>query len=581
MVSVTIDGIKVKVPEGSTIYEAAKKAGIHIPTFCYHQDIKKKVGACRICLVEVEGMNDYVPSCSTPVKDGMVVRTNTKELREIRKFVLTLLLGTHKQTCPSCVRNQNCDLLDLSHQFNMPEELPFPVRLHYHPIDASSYTIVREPDKCILCGRCEAVCTMLQNVSAIGRSHRGIQVEIAPPFDLTLEESPCVGCGQCLMVCPVGAIYEKDSTEDVWNAIYDPNKVVIAQTAPAVRVAIGEEFGLEPGAIVTGKMVTGLKLLGFDYVFDTQFGADLTIMEEGTELTERLENGGPFPLLTSCCPAWVKFVEEFHHDMLENISSAMSPQQMTGALTKTYFAEKMNIDPKNIVVVSIMPCTAKKAEIERPELTTNGMKNVDYVITTRELARMLKQANINLVDLPESTFDNPLGESTGAAAIFGVTGGVMEAALRSAYEFLTGKELTEVEFKQIRGFEKIRVAEIEIDGKKVKVAVANTLGAADELLRKIKEGDERLKDIVALEVMACPGGCLGGGGQPIPTTEEIRIKRAQAIYKEDKEAKFKKSHENPAIKQLYDEFLEKPLSKIAHKLLHTYYQKREKYKVKI
>ena len=581
MVSVTIDGIKVEVPEGSTIYEAAKKAGIHIPIFCYHPEIKEKIGACRICLVEVEGMKDYVPSCSTPVRDGMVVRTNTKELREIRKFVLTLILGTHKQTCPSCVRNQNCDLLELCYQYNMPEELPFPVRHHNRPMDTSSYAIVREPDKCILCGRCESVCNIIQHVSAIERSNRGTNVEIAPPFGLSLSDSPCVGCGQCIMVCPVGAIYEKDSTEDVWNAIYDPDKVVIVQTAPAVRVAIGEEFGLEPGSIVTGKMVTALKLLGFDYVFDTQFGADLTIMEEASELKERIENGGPFPLLTSCCPAWVKFVEEFHHDMIENFSSAMSPQQMVGAMTKTYFAKKMNIDPKKIVVVSVMPCTAKKAEIERPELTTDGMKNVDYVITTREVARMFKQANINLPGLPESEFDNPLGESTGAAAIFGVTGGVMEAALRSAYEFLTGKELTEVEFKQVRGFEKIRIAEIEIDGKKVKVAVANTLGAADELLKKIKEGDERFKDIVALEVMACPGGCLGGGGQPIPTTEEIRLKRAQAIYEEDKEAKLKKSHENPAIKQLYDEFLEKPLSEIAHKLLHTHYQRKEKYKIKI
>ncbi len=580
MVTLTIDGIKVEVPEGSTIYEAAKKVGINIPIFCYHPEIKEKIGACRICVVEVEGMKDPVPSCSTPVREGMIVRTNTPRIREIRRFVLSLLLGAHSQSCTSCVRNQNCDLLRLCNLYNLDQELPFPVQVREKERDNTSDAIVRDPSKCILCGRCEAVCSVMQKVFTLGKSGRGSSTKVAPPFELKLADSPCVGCGQCIIACPVGAIYEKDVTEEVWRVLDDPEKVVIVQTAPAVRVAIGEEFGFQPGEIVTGKMVRALKMLGFDYVFDTQFGADLTIMEEASEVVKRIKDGnGPFPVFTSCCPAWVRFVEEYHPDMIDNFSTAMSPQQMVGVISKTYFAEKMGIDPEKIVVVSIMPCTAKKMEIERPELRTNGLKNVDYVLTTREVARMIKQANIDMMSLPEDEFDSPLAESTGAAAIFGVTGGVMEAALRSAYEFLTGKKLTDVEFKDVRGFEGIRVAEIELEGKKVKVAVANTLGAADELLNRIKNKDPEVEDIVFLEVMACPGGCLGGGGQPIPTNEEIRKKRAEAIYKEDQMAAKKKSHENSQVKKLYDEFLGKPYSEKAHKLLHTHYSVKPKYRM--
>lgn len=573
MVKVTIDGVEVEAEEGTTIYEAAKKIGINIPVFCYHPEIKEKIGACRICLVEVEGLRDPVPSCSTPVRDGMKIRTSTPQIREIRRFVLELLKSIHRSDCLHCIRNQTCDFMRMSYEYGLYERVIFDVRPREVEKDESSPAVIRDPEKCIYCGRCVSACSVWQTVYALGYSKRGKNLFIGPAFNMPLAETPCVQCGQCIMVCPVGAIYERDETEKVWKLIDDPETIVVVQTAPAVRVALGEEFGLAAGEIVTGKMVAALKRLGFDYVFDTQFGADLTIVEECEEFIEKINKGEGLPLFTSCCPAWVEFLRKFYPELLSHLSSAKSPQAMLGSMVKTYFAQKLEVSPEKIKVVSIMPCTAKKMEAGWSEhlIEVNGKnyRSVDVVLTTREVSRMIKQVGMDIRRLPEETFDAPFGVSTGAGAIFGGTGGVMEAALRYAYEKFTGKELKKVEFEQIRGLDWTRIAEIELNGKKLKVAVAHTLGAARKVIEMWKSGE--LADLAFMEVMACPGGCLGGGGQPIPTDMSIRKARIESIWKEDRTMTLRKSQENPYVMRLYNEFLKEPGSDLAKKYLHVHF----------
>ncbi len=578
-VKVNIDGVEVTVPEGTTIYEAAKRVGINIPVFCYHPEIKEKLGACRICLVEVEGLKDPVPSCSTPVKEGMQIKTNTPRIRELRKFVLELLKSIHKSDCLHCIRSQTCQFLEMSYNYGLYEEVQFEVKPNYEDKDESAPGVIRDPEKCIYCGRCVSVCSIQQAVFALGHAHRGKNLRIGPALALTLKDTPCVQCGQCILACPVGAIHEKDETDLVWRWISDPNTLVVAQTAPAVRVALGEEFGLKPGEIVTGKMVGALKRIGFDYVFDTQFGADLTIVEECHEVVERLKKNRNLPVFTSCCPAWVKFVKEYYPDMVQNISSAKSPQTMLGSMVKTYFAQKINIPAEKIKVVSIMPCTAKKMEITWPEhlIEIDGKKyrSVDAVLTTREIARMLKQAGIDFEKISEEFFDAPFSISTGGAALFGGTGGVMEAALRYAYELITGKELKKVVFESVRGLERTKIADVQLNGETLKIAVASSLSAAKKILDMYRNGE--LPDLKFLEVMACPGGCIAGGGQPIPTNEEIRKQRIEAIYLEDKIMTIKKSQDNPQIMKLYQEFLGEPSSELARKYLHIHFHPEPRY----
>ena len=571
-VNVTIDGIKVSIDEGATILDAAKKAGIKIPTLCHLPEIQS-IGACRMCLVEVEGSPKLQTACMCPVSEGMVVKTNTPAVLEARKFVLELILSNHPADCFTCIRNGNCELQELANELGL-REIHYPGERIKAQVDSSNPCLIRDAEKCILCRRCVSMCHEVQGVGVIFPQKRGFETTIAPPFSLELRDVPCTFCGQCATICPVGAIYEKEYIDEVWQALNDPEKFVVVQTAPAIRAAIGEEFGLEVGTRCTGKLAAALRRMGFDKVFDTQFGADLTIVEEANELVYRIKKGGTLPMMTSCCPAWIKFVEHFYPDLLDHLSTCKSPQQMFGPIAKTYYAKKIGIPAEKMFVVSVMPCTAKKFEAERPEMRSSGFRDVDAVLTTRELARMIKQAGIDFVNLPDEEFDEPLGISTGAATIFGNTGGVMEAALRSAYEIVTGKQLTEVEFRQVRGWKGIREADIEMDGTKVKVAVAHGLSNASFLLDRIREGS---CDYHFIEVMACPGGCIGGGGQPVATNSniyEIRKKRIAALYEEDKAMSVRKSHENPAIKELYREFLGEPLGEKSHHLLHTHYTKR-------
>ncbi len=577
LLTLTIDGVEVQVPQGTTVLEAARQAGIRIPTLCFLKGINE-IGACRMCVVD-SGARSLQASCVLPAADGMKVKTNTPEIRKYRQNILKLTLSTHARKCLSCIRSQNCELQALCRELGVDEEEAYEgVRTEY-TIDDLSPSIVRDNNKCVLCRRCVSVCAHVQNVGVIGPVHRGFKTAIESPWEMKLSEMSCINCGQCIVNCPVGALYEKDETKAVWDLIRDPSKHVVVQPAPAVRAALGEEFGLPMGTSVTGKMATALRRLGFDQVFDTDFAADLTIMEEANELVERITNGGVLPMMTSCSPGWIKYCETYHPDFLPNLSSCKSPHEMMGAVVKTYYAQKKGLDPKDIAVVSVMPCTAKKFEADRPELSHDSLADVDAVITTRELARMIKEAGIDFVNLPDGDFDSLCGESTGAGVIFGATGGVMEAALRTAYETITGKVLEDVEFHQVRGVEGIKEASIRIGDQDVLVAVASGTGNATKLLERVKSGE---KPYAFIEIMACPGGCVNGGGQPIVSARtkmdcDIRVERAKALYGEDRDKPLRKSHENEEIKQLYRDFLEKPGSHKAHELLHTHYQARDLY----
>jgi len=572
LITLKVDNQPVQVEAGVTILEAAKKIGVEIPTLCYMAEINV-IGACRICVVEVKGSKVLQPACVTPVTPDMEVRTSTTAVRKARNLTLELILSNHPFECLTCIRNQNCELQSLAEAFGI-REVRFPGENPPYKADYSSPSVVREPEKCILCRRCAAVCHSVQTVSAIAPQERGFNTTVAPAHHRPLAESVCINCGQCTLVCPTAALHENDEIERVWAALADPKKHVIVQTAPATRVSLGEEFGMTSGSIVTGRMVSALKMLGFDKVFDTDFTADLTIIEEGNELLHRVKTGGTLPLITSCSPGWIKFIEHFYPDLLPNLSTCKSPQQMFGALAKTYYAEKMGIDPADIFVVSYMPCTAKKYEARRPEMQSSGYPDIDVVLTTREVGRMLRQAGINFTALPAQDYDDPLGISTGAGVIFGATGGVMEAALRTAYELVTGQELQSLDFKDVRGLQGVKEAAVEVGSLTVKVAVAHGLGNARSLMEAVKSG---AADYHFIEIMCCPGGCIGGGGQPIPTNMEIRADRIKAIYMADELMAMRKSHLNPAVQQLYEEFLGEPLGHKSHELLHTHYQARDKF----
>jgi NADP-reducing hydrogenase subunit HndD len=574
-VNVKINGISLDVPVGTTILEAARMAHIDIPTLCYLKEINE-IGACRICVVEVKGARSLVASCVYPVSDGMEVRTNTPKVLASRRKTLELILSDHDRKCLSCVRSGDCELQKLCKELKVEDETVYEGERNHYDLDTSSAHMVRDNNKCILCRRCSAVCDRVQGIGVIGANERGFTTNIACAFDLGLGETSCVSCGQCIAVCPTGALYEKDFTDEVFEAINDPEKYVIVQTAPAVRAALGEAFGLPIGTNVQGKMVAALRRLGFDKVFDTDFAADLTIMEEATEFLDRVQNGGVLPIITSCSPGWIKYCEHYYPDMLDNLSSCKSPQQMFGAITKTYYAEKMGLDPKNIVMVSVMPCTAKKFEIGRDDENAAGVPDVDIAITTRELARMIERVGLNFLSLPDEEFDNPMGDSTGAAVIFGATGGVMEAALRTAVETLTGKELTNLDFKEVRGTEGIKKATYNVAGMDINVAVASGLGNAKVIMDEIRSGKSPYHFV---EIMGCPGGCVNGGGQPqqpasVRNSTDIRALRAKALYDQDAAMPIRKSHENPSIKKLYEEYLGEPGSHKAHELLHTSYVKR-------
>lgn len=578
-VNITIDGKKLQVEQGKTILEAARQANIKIPTLCFLKDINE-IGACRMCLVEIKGARALQASCVYPVSEGLEIYTQSPSVREARKVTLELILSNHEKKCLTCVRSKNCELQTLADELNI-KDIRFEGQSTNLPLDDFSPSIVRDPNKCILCRRCVSACKNVQTVSVISATERGFKSTISCAFDKSLADVPCTMCGQCISVCPVGALREKDDTDKVWKALADSDKYVIAQTAPAVRVALGEEFGLPIGTRVTGKMVAALGNLGFTKVFDTDTAADLTIMEEGTELLNRIKNGGKLPLITSCSPGWIKFCEHNYPDFLDNLSTCKSPHEMFGAVLKSYYAEKMGIDPAKIVVVSVMPCTAKKYEAQRPELSANGLADVDVVLTTRELARMIKEAGIDFNNLEDRQFDDPMGEATGAAVIFGATGGVMEAALRTVAEVVEGKSFDNVEYTAVRGVEGIKEATIEIGGMKVKAAVANGLGNARKLLDSIRAGEAEYHFI---EIMACPGGCVNGGGQPIQPSSvrswtDLRAERAKAIYEEDASLPIRKSHENPAIKAMYSEYYGEPGSHKSHELLHTHYIARENYPI--
>lgn len=580
-VTLKINGMSVSVPQNSTVLEAARIAGINIPTLCYLKGYNE-IGACRMCLVEIKGARSFAAACVQPVGEGMEVFTNTPALIKSRKNTLELLLSTHDRKCLSCSRSGDCELQRLSREYGVEDEHRFDGEMNHYEPDASAAHMVRDNNKCILCRRCTAVCANMQGVSVIGVTERGFQAHVASPFEMDLADTSCVSCGQCIVACPTGALYEKDATAEVFAAINDPSKHVVVQTAPAVRAAIGEEFGLPIGTNVKGKMVAALRRLGFDKVFDTDFSADLTIMEEANEFIERVKNGGKLPMITSCSPGWVKFCEHYYGDFIENLSTCKSPQQMFGAIVKTYYAEKNNIDPKDIFVVSVMPCTAKKFERGREDQSAAGVPDIDAVLTTRELARMIKKAGLLFTSLPDEDFDLPLGIGSGAGAIFGATGGVMEAALRTAVETLTDTKLEgkALDFVDVRGTKGIKEASYQVGDLNVKVAVVSGLINARKLLEDVRAGKA---DYHFIEVMACPGGCVNGGGQPIQPASvrnntDIQALRASVLYDEDlTKLEYRKSHENPVIKELYETYLEKPGSHKAHGILHTSYVNRGLY----
>ncbi len=589
MPKLTIDNVPVEVPEGTTVLEAAKKIGVRIPTLCYLEKLQA-IGACRVCLVEVAGSRTLVASCVMPVSDGMTVLTNTKRVRDARRMVVELLLSEHDGNCQTCNRNNDCELQSLAHDLGI-QTITYEGIKTKADVDRSTPALIRDNGKCIKCRRCVAVCSQVQTVGALFPQFRGFKTAIGPAFGADLNDVVCVQCGQCAAVCPVGAIVENSHIERVWAALDDPAKTVVVQTAPAVRAALGECFGLPPGTLVTGKMFTALRKLGFDVVFDTNFTADLTIIEEGVELLTRLKRAvkdkepTALPQFTSCSPGWIKFMEHFYPEYLPNLSTCKSPQQMFGAVAKTYWAKKAGKDPKDVFVVSVMPCTAKKFEASREEMNDSGFQDVDAVLTTRELGGMIHEAGIDFINLPDSQVDRVLGMSSGAADIFANTGGVMEAALRTAYPVITGRELpfADLHVKPLAGLEGLKEASLTItgtlpewsflEGVTMNVAVAHTLGNARKILEDIKAGRSKYHFV---EVMTCPGGCIGGGGQPRFTTEEIRLKRIEAIYKEDEGKELRKSHDNPKVKQIYGEFLDMPLGEKSHHLLHTKYHARER-----
>jgi iron-only hydrogenase group A len=581
MINLWINGNKTEVKEDATIMEAASEIGIKIPSLCYHKDLRPTAG-CGICVVEIEGMEMPKRACCTPVYEGMKVTTNSIKLRQMRKMLIELILADHDVDCPTCIANNKCELQDLAYYMGVKTD-GISSLLVKEPIDESSVSIIRDPNKCISCGRCVTVCNEVQTVYALTHVNRGFDVRINTPFSKGMADSTCINCGQCTVYCPTAALTEKTETDQVWQELLNPKKHVVIQAAPAVRATLGEEFGMEEGTLTVGKMYSAFRKLGFDAVFDTNFTADLTIMEEGTEFVKRFKENGTLPLITSCSPGWIKFMETYYSDLAENVSTCKSPQQMFGALVKTYYAQNKQVAPEDIVSVSIMPCTAKKFEARRPEMNDSGFQDVDYVLTTREIARMIKEAGLDFKNLKDEKADDLMGIYTGAATIFGATGGVMEAALRSAYYLITGKNLPDYDIHAVRGMQGIKEAVVDVDGIKVKIAVAHSLGQARKLMdiirQQIKETGK--SDYHFIEVMACPGGCVGGGGQPFGSSLATRARRGETLYKEDKGLELRLSHENPAVAAIYEKFLGSPGSEIAHKLLHTNYFHRDRIEGKV